>query len=239
MRNRVAGVPLVAVIFGGCSLLIPLRELERGPGTDAGVAREDAGADGSGPQADTDAAEAGGPTQDAAQSALTDASVGDAAVETLGPNLHTLGTFEDGCNLPWDAFQGTLAASPIAHTGTRSCRVCVAAGAPAKATFSADDNRSAGPAATGARYLASAWVRADDTLPAGPVALILRAASTSKIFEGVQGPNVSLDTEWRRLQVTLAVTTSDTFPNVVVRGEAASNATGCFLLDDVTVQKIQ
>jgi hypothetical protein len=235
--RRIALASLGAV-SAACSIFVSYEGFTDGLVGDGGKLQTDAPADTRAPDSRDAMARDSSDTQ-TGDTGATAADAADAALEVLGPNLHSSGSFEDGCKLPWDAYNGTLAPSTTAHSGGKSCRVCVKSTVAPDDTFAADDNRASGAASVGARYRASAWVRADDSAPALPIALLLRAATSTRYYELTEGPKTALDLQWRRLEVTLTVTSANTFPNVVIDGRANPSSNNCFLLDDVEVRQIQ
>jgi hypothetical protein len=158
--------------------------------------------------------------------------------DEAGPDLEPQGTFETSTCSPWQSFRGTLVPSSIAHSGAGSCKVCIAAGG--AASFTADDERSPGPAVVGATYRVEAWVRADPTAPAPPsLVLALRVATIAdggfQELESHLSLNVAPDPMWRRVESTLEVTKAGMI-NAFLAAEPAANA--CFLFDDVAIRRL-
>ncbi len=234
VRGFIVVTGCAAALSGACSWLVSVEGLSTGSPNDAPLVRADAVADSALENVpDLSRDDAGVRQKDAGSDADALAERADA-----GPNLHPVGTFEDGCGLPWDAFQGTLSKSDSAHSGTASCRVCARPSAAAGSNFTADDNRAAGPAQANAGYRAVAWVRTDGTGASTPVSLLLRTATPYAILEAKETPPLAVDAEWRRLDVTLAVTQPGGALNVVIYSQQRVGPTPCFLIDDIEVQKI-
>jgi hypothetical protein len=153
--------------------------------------------------------------------------------------IHPSGTFETGKCGAWTAYQGTVQQDGTARTGSGSCRVCTATAT--TDFFTADDKGSTGPALVGATYRAEGWVRSTPDKPTpGPVRLILRnftvAGGTFTDLESTRSDPGYVEAPWHSRASTLTITKGGGKLNVVVSGEHRSGA--CFLLDDVTVQRI-
>ncbi len=160
----------------------------------------------------------------------------DGAIEDTGSdggpsNLVKNGDMEFGC-ASFEGRNATLTESVIGHGGARSCRVCVMS---PPGFGVGQDITTSWPA--GASYLAEAWVRTDDD--GGPpnyfgfgLTATLADGGTQKIE---QSPP-TLDATWRR--VTAAITPSGPGTKMVVEVSAATGGgPGCFLMDDVTLQR--
>lgn len=175
-------------------------------------------------------------TDDGSTRADAIADAGDAAG---APNLHPRGTFETGTCGSWVGFQGTVAQDSNARTGSGSCLVCT--GPMTTDYFTADDNGAPGPAVVGATYRAEGWVRSAPGKPnAGPVRLFLRnftvVGGTFRGLESSASASSEVDAQWRSRATTLTVTKDGGKLNVFVSADHRSGA--CFLLDDVTVRRI-
>ncbi len=164
---------------------------------------------------------------------------GDAAV-VGGTSIHPNGTFEAAdnvCDPGWTAFQGTLAKSPIARSGSASCRAC---GGPGITDyFTIDDEGAGGDAVVGARYQAEAWVRTDPAFAApGPGRLSLRSFRSDGGFidlESSRSPELQPDATWRLCTAEITITKPNGKINVYVGVEAKPGA--CFLIDDVVLRR--
>jgi hypothetical protein len=235
MRFAFACTATLCALSAACSLFVSLDELSQsGAGVDSGVGAIDASFESSN-VVRTDAADATTRLEAAADAS----SDGDATGFESEPNLHPLGTFESVCGLPWDAFQGTLARSSLAHSGTGSCRVCATQATPDGSTFAADDNRAAGTAMLSGTYRASAWIRANEDGASTPVALVLRSATTSSILELRESAPINPDPQWQRVEVTLDISKPGGGLNVVLYSTKNAGTPSCFLMDDVAVQRIR
>jgi hypothetical protein len=210
-----------------CTALTSLEALSGGDGDgDAQAADVRTSADGPSVEASGEA--------DASDGAVT--SDADAALAELHPN----GTFESG-GAPWGSYNGNVfVLDGTARTGSRSLRACGQATAPADPIFSGDDNGAAGAPIVGATYRATAWVR---TAPGSAV-----PPGVSMRFRTIQLPvfveteiretaGVAITSTWQKLDIELPVSKSAAKLNIAVLGKWAAGA--CFLIDDVSIVRIQ
>jgi hypothetical protein len=218
-----------------CSLLTSVDGLSGGA-----AERDAAGSDasGDGPGANADATDALVTNDGAAGDGST---AGDGGPDASVPvELHPNGTFEDGL-APWGAYHGTVALDATARTGTKSLRPCAQPNPPADNIFSGDDQGAVPNPVIGATYHASIWVRADPAASMAPSGVLL-------LFRTIQLPNfaevevktttpVTLDATWKKLEIDLPVTMPAKALNIAVIGQHAAGA--CFLVDDVSVVRIQ
>lgn len=228
-RRLVAAVWLAATA-SSCSLFSDLGGLASEVPSDAAAPSNDGGAE-SGTTKTPD-----GAASDSSTVVTPDADGG--AGDAAAPNLHPNGTFENGCD-GWGNYYAQLTPSTIAHSGKGSCRVCSATNNP-DTFFTIDDGGASGPPVVGARYLATAWVRGGDTgtFPSFAVAN-LRTASFNPFasYDQAAGPNTALSTSWIQLSVILTITQAKGNLNVFV-GAPKETATGCFLVDDVRLERL-
>jgi hypothetical protein len=213
--------------LGACSLLTSVSGLSDGADTLADANGSEAG---SGEAGGLDASRDAEPTTDAAADGDAEASL---------PNLHPIGTFENGAKCePWGFYFATLTRAAVGHTGQSSCRVCSITGQPDG--FTADDKGILGPPTIGATYHLSAWLRA---VPGSSVAttafVVLHTIDLPSYAEREVSTSISevLTDTWLKFEATLSVTTSADALDVVIAGDYAENA--CFLVDDVVVERIK
>lgn len=230
--RRIAGlIAGLAVATSACSLLTSLDGLSsggdagEGPSPDAAADHSAEGGADAAPPFKADAADAL-PTEDAG------------ARDDAGPNLHPAGTFENGTCSPWQGFQGSVGPISIAHTGSGACRACTAS--TTTDYFTVDDGGASGDDVVGVTYRAEGWVRTDPSTPAPPdVRFFLRNASiatgTFVTLESSMSPAAAIDATWQHFEATLSVTKQG-YLNVFVGGTHAPSA--CFILDDVTVRRL-
>lgn len=241
MRRRcgsliaVAGAAIAAAALAACSLTTSLdgftSTLVYADGAADGTA---SGTDG-GARADSDVV---GPD------AGTDAfAAGDADGGVIGgANIHPQSTFEnadDACEPGWGAFQASLTKNAVAHSGSASCRVCMNSGV--LDYYTADDGGASGGAVVGAKYRAEAWVRtAPGTAAPGPGRIFLRNFTTAGGFQALEGknsdPEQQMDDTWRLWSIELPITKANGTINVFVG--VTSKPSSCFLLDDVTLRRV-
>jgi hypothetical protein len=136
------------------------------------------------------------------------------------------------CGAPWGPFRSTLTLDPVAHQGTRSCRVCEADGATLAFTI---DQPSTMQVKAGQVYRARAWVR----VPAGAVAaksaqISIRIYVGGTAIEASYSAPQALDGTWRAITVAHG-TKVDGVLNVYVGFEPGS-AGACALVDDVSLE---
>jgi hypothetical protein len=214
-------VALVLMVVPACTLFTSFDDLSGG-GSDA-ADEGDAGSD---------------VTIDRASSDVVDAEVSedapfDADPETR-PNLHPLGTFENGCG-GWSTYGAALSASTTARTGSGACRVCSVGGS--QVIYSIDDGGAiAGP--TVGRYYAEAWVRTDPDSAAPATGQISLRTITREPFsthEEAFGGAFSFDATWKKVSVELKVTAEAPHLNLWVGADLGEGT--CFLVDDVHVER--
>lgn len=209
----------LAAALTACSLLT---SLDGFTGPDAAGADASTSTTSDGEPADT--------SSDRADAPLVDAG------DDAAPNIHPQGTFEGSACDPWDGFQAGVAISSTARTGNGSCRVCTRAGV--AGDFATDDEDATGAATVGGTYRARAWVRAAPSAPIpGPVFMNFRTRTPGMVQETSISKDVTVTTTWQLLTTTLAVTKPGTLDLVI--GPATAPADACFLLDDVTIQRVE
>jgi hypothetical protein len=229
-RRRIGGlITGLAVATSACSLVTSLDGLSNGADDAAPDARGD------GPTA---ASEAAPPPvgRDASDELALAEDAG--ARDDAGPNLHSAGTFEDGTCDPWTSYQGSLGLVTIAHTGSGACRTCTAS--TTTDFFTADDTGASGDDVIGATYRAEGWVRTDPSAPAPPdVRIFLRNASVAGgsfvDLESSVSPAAPIDATWQHFETSLSITKQG-YLNVFIGATHAPSA--CFIIDDVTVRRV-
>jgi hypothetical protein len=232
-RRRIGGLIIaLAVATSACSLVTSLDGLSSGIDATDGPRVDGAANDATDGPAE---AEVAPPPTDAADAlAIQDAGARDDA----GPNLHPAGTFENGTCDPWHGFQGSIGFVTLARTGGGACRACTAS--TTTDYFTADDNGATGADMVGATYRAEGWVRTDPTAPAPlDVKLFLRNASVASgsfvALESSASVPAPIDATWQHFETSLSITKQG-YLNVFVGATHAPNA--CFILDDVTVRRV-
>jgi hypothetical protein len=181
---------------------------------------------------------------DGMSEASNDGAAADARSDTVvdagdeaGVNLYPDGgTFESSCD-PLKGFHGTVTPTATAHGGSKGgCRACT--GPTTTDYFTADDGAAFGLAASGERYRARAWVRTEVGMPAPPdLNLHLRTVvfPAYQVIADVTSSTVPIDASWKQLEVVSTVTTASNI-NVFV---AATHAPGaCFVVDDITLERL-
>lgn len=158
-----------------------------------------------------------------------------------GVNIHPQSTFETAdaaCGPGWGTYQSSLEKNAVAHGGTASCRVCMNSGI--LDFYTADDGGSSGATTLGVRYRAEAWVRTAPGFPSpGPGRLFLRNFKVTGGFEDLESKSsdaVMLDFNWRLVSTELLITKPGGVINVFIGMDAVAGS--CFLIDDVTLRRV-
>jgi hypothetical protein len=158
------------------------------------------------------------------------------AGDTAGPNLETNGTFDTDVD-PWNSYQGALTLSGLAHGGAHSLRVCVNV---LNDIYSADDSQTPGPGTLGATYRARAWIQADpEASTPSYIAIALRNVVDEPSFkelESLRSPQIPVPAIWTQIETTLAITKQGLL-NVYIYAAAESGT--CFLVDDVSLERVK
>lgn len=223
-------------LAGGCSILTSL------DGLSSRNDDETPGGDGGGPDGTTSASDAGdGATASDAPSdtgsnpdALVDSG---ADSEPSLPNLHPNGSFEANI-MPWGAYQGAVTQSDIARTGAHSLRAC---GSSNTDFYTADDGSALGPPTIGASYRVEAWVRTSPGASAPPsMTIFLRSVNFTGGFQSIETNDAkapgAITSTWQKISVTITITKAAERFGVFVGADPSAG--GCFLLDDVVLQRI-
>lgn len=163
-----------------------------------------------------------------------ESSQADASTETSdagSPELLKNPGFELGC-AGWNTYNATAEESTTAHGGSRSCRVCGLAG---EYDFGLWQPMTA--PAIGKTYVGEAWVRTapDDAGAAVTphLSISTHTSDTAPVVEEDLGPNVPLDSTWRRASSLLTITKSSVEMRFSLR--ALTGGT-CFLVDDASLR---
>jgi hypothetical protein len=214
-----------AALFCACSIFTSL---------DGFTGGADAAPDGDRSDASNEAATPADAADDSASDAIPlDASDG---AGPRGPNIHPNGTF-DTTLVPWGSYQGALTLDPFARSGAKSVRVCTL---PATTNFFTVDDGGPIPNTLGGTYRVEVWVHTAPGAATPPnVKLFVRTINRSAGFvvvESTESSGIALDGTWQRLEVTLVTTKPAAFFNVFVGGDSITN--GCFLVDDVYVERL-
>ena len=149
-------------------------------------------------------------------------------------NLVLNGTCDDDTT-NWIAFQSTVSLSTTARTGSHSCMVCDA-GFP---DFTMDDDQpTVASADPGNMFLGQAWVR---TAPGAAIPtrvyLEIRDATTQN---GDASNMVSVDDTWQQVTLVHGVTmTTQPVEVLIAGGTSASSTNPCFLVDDITLVRVE
>jgi len=237
MRGVVRRVLACAVfaLAGGCSILTSLDGLSSP--NDPTPGGSEAGPDGT-----TSANDAGdsGSSSDALSDTGSSADVTVDSGTDSGPslpNLHPNGSFEANI-VPWGAYQGVVTQNDLARTGAHSLRACGNNGVD---FYTADDGSALGAPTIGAMYRAEVWVRTSPGAPAPPsMTLFIRSVNFTGGFQSIETANVdtvgAITSTWQKLSVTITITKAAERFGVFVGADPSAG--GCFLLDDVVLQKI-
>lgn len=236
MARRILACSVFA-LAGGCSILTSLDGLSS-PDNEASTP----GGDGGGLDGTTSATDAGDGASATDASSDTGSSP-DVAVDsgTDGgpslPNLHPNGTFEANL-VPWGAYQGVATQSDLARTGAHSLRAC---GTSNVDFYTADDGSALGPPTIGATYRAEAWVRTSPGASAPPsMTIFLRSVSFTGGFQSIETNDAkapgAITSTWQKLTVTITITKAAERFGIFVGADPSAG--GCFLLDDVVLQRI-
>jgi hypothetical protein len=135
----------------------------------------------------------------------------------------------------WLAFQSTVSLSTTARTGAHSCMVCGAG----LTDFTMDDIDPTVPsAAPGERFSGQAWVR---TAPGAAIPtevyLELRDSTTQN---GEASNMVAVDETWQPVTLVHVVGSPMQPVEVFVAGKTdAASTNPCFLVDDITLVRVQ
>jgi hypothetical protein len=180
--------------------------------------------------------------------AVTDACVSlpDANTDAPVVNLHPQGSFRGLDCSPWIPYQSTLTKVAERRSSPGSCQVSSTA-TDVDRYFAIDDNRNkpqtAITVAVGETYRVSAWVKSCPNQPAPSLIEINgRVLQSVNTFVRLEDHN-SMEIEpsacnWLPVSQTFQIGQAGQL-NVVVTARAPTSAGGCFLLDDVVVQKLQ
>lgn len=227
MLVRSVLVSLAATALAACSVLTSVDGLSGGPGESQAI---DAG---------VDVATTGDATSDAGESKLDGGDASDASDAPLDAPLTNLlpqGTFEDGA----DACTRFMALTEVdvtrvsgGHEGAFACRLC------AKSTVTAayDFYGQLLPASTsiGDRYQTRIWARS--VTGAATIESRIRGYDQGAFAQETSSNNVALDTTWKEVVVTHAITMATTRINAVLFGNSPDPGT-CVLIDDWRVYKL-
>jgi hypothetical protein len=167
----------------------------------------------------------------------------DAAVETSpgseaapgvdAGNLLTNPSFEVGCTEGWLPGQAQVFEEDgVAHTGTRSCRIC---GVPGNSVWSFGQTAGVDAIPVGAQFAAAAWVRAPpDAGAAAPLSIALDVVGDNDTeIANDESAGLVPDSTWRRISDVVLV--GDAGGNSVQVTILARSEDGCFLVDDVSL----
>ena len=224
----------VFALAGGCSILTSLDGLSSRnddqtptPGGSDGAAEGSATGDGA---SASDAPSDTGPTDDVTVDSGTDSG------PSL-PNLHPNGNFEANI-MPWGAYQGVVTQNDLARTGAHSLRAC---GSNGLDFYTADDGSALASPVIGATYRAEAWVRTSPGAAAPPsMTIFLRSVNFTGGFQSVETADVqaasAITSTWQKLTVTITITKAAERFGIFVGADPSAG--GCFLLDDVVLQRI-
>lgn len=214
--SLVSSVVVAALLLAGCSLFTDLEGFTspRGGSTASNDAQAEVGS---------------------VPSTLQDASLDSGP--SLGPNLLIDGDFEgtgETCG-SWSSFRGHEASDTVARSGSASCRVC---GDETTGGFTVDPLGSGvANALPGETYRAEAWVRTAPGQPvSGSIAIVHRIYDGDEEKDVVYSFRVEPSGDWQRIELTH---TARVAGRIEVYIQAVASAAGqCFLVDDVTLNRV-
>lgn len=228
MQVRLAARCIVFALLGMAACFPSLDGLT---GSDASAS------DGAAPRGDSDSASEdpdGGAREvslpDAPDSAKLDATSVDSGptVPIPNPGFEQTGT---GCGPGWNGSNATLQTSPNARSGALACRIC-RLGNPG-AIQSAPMGIPAGPG----KYRLSVWLRNSSTHPSSPNIVTSLMAMQGQLGIGGQPKAAVPMADYE--EVTFDYTAPPGTDNLVIQMQNAAGAdNSCFVIDDVSIERV-